>query len=167
MQYWEAVESEAYDVAWLEACDSFCLDGVSIFSPNHLNQVNAYPLERALQAETVTNARIKRYRSKDVIQVSNDNIFCNGEWESSDGKKKRKYDVPPPGQAADPKRSLEESKRRAKSKVRDIALCNAFTHMFTWTLDGDLIDRYDAAEVYKKVRTFLTNAVSRKGFSYV
>lgn len=121
------------------------------------------------RAETVTNARIKQYLNKDVLQVANDYIFPSGDFETAgwDGKSKRDYDVSKPGEAKDPERSLEESKRRAKAKVKDIALCNRFTHMFTWTLNGNLIDRYDATEVYKKVRAFLSNAVQRQDFRYV
>lgn len=119
--------------------------------------------------DVVTNARIKRYQAKDVLQVANDFIFPTGDYEISgrEDKKKRLYDVPPKGQASDPERSFEESKRRAKSKVRDIALCNRFEYMFTWTLDGEKIDRYDAELIYKKMRGFLSNATQRKGFSYV
>ena len=100
------------------------------------------------------------------MQVSNDKIFPAGAFEKADGRK-RLYDVPAKGSAADPDRSREESKRRAKSKVRDIALCNRFTHMFTWTLDPQKIDRYDPDEVYKRCRTFLSNMTQRKGFEYV
>lgn len=56
---------------------------------------------------------------------------------------------------------------RARAAVKDIALCNRFTHFFTWTLDGKLIDRYDTEEVKRKLYDFLKNAVRRKGFSYV
>lgn len=67
----------------------------------------------------------------------------------------------------DPARSKEESKRRARASVYDIALLNPFSHFFTWTLDGSLIDRYNAEQVSKKVQTFLRNATQRKGFQYV
>lgn len=119
--------------------------------------------------DVVTNARIKRYMEKDVLQVANDSIFPAGDYEISGikEKKKRLYDVPSKGKAADPERSLEESKRRAKSKVRDIALCNRFEYMFTWTLDGEKIDRYDPEVIYKKMRAFLSNVSQRKGFRYV
>ena len=116
--------------------------------------------------DTVTNARLKQYLDSSVLQVSNDKIFPAGAFEKADGRK-RLYDVPAKGSAADPDRSREESKRRAKSKVRDIALCNRFTHMFTWTLDPQKIDRYDPDEVYKRCRTFLSNMTQRKGFEYV
>lgn len=79
----------------------------------------------------------------------------------------RPYDVPPPGEAKDHERAILESQRRARARVLDIALCNQFTHFFTWTLNGHLIDRYDPGIVYAKVKAFLGNAVRRKGFAYV
>lgn len=118
--------------------------------------------------ETRTNARLKRYLAKDVLQVANDNIFPVGDYEiCGSNKRKRPYDVPSKGNAADPQRSLSESQRRARSKVRDIALCNKFDYMFTWTLDADKIDRYDPVVIYKKMRAFLSHATQRKGFTYV
>lgn len=126
------------------------------------------PSFRVPYPETKTNARLKRYLAKDVLQVANDDIFPIGDYEIlGSAKKKRPYDIPSKGNASDPKRSLEESKRRAKSKVRDIALCNKFTYMFTWTLDGEQIDRYDPEAIYKKMRAFLSNATQRKNFTYV
>lgn len=117
--------------------------------------------------ETRTNARLKLYPFFYVHQVSNSDIFSRGDFETSDGKPFRPYVVPSKGNAKDPERSHYESRRRAVSAVRDIALCNIFEYMFTWTLDGSLIDRYDSKEIYKKVRSFLTHASSRKGFKYV
>lgn len=118
-------------------------------------------------ADTKTNARIKLYLHKAVLQVSNDFIFPTADWENDKGRKRRDYDVPSKGQASDPERSAAESRRRAKSKVRDIALCNQFTHMFTWTLDPRLVDRHDPEQVYKQVRYFLWNMSKRKDFRYV
>lgn len=118
-----------------------------------------------------TNARMKKYPSKAVVQVANADVFpaCNYELYDSDiaGKRCRGYAVPPKGKAANPQRALEESQRRAAAKIRDIALCNQFTHFFTWTLSPDLIDRYDVQEIYKKLRVFLSNVSRRKGFQYV
>lgn len=95
------------------------------------------------------------------MQVCNFDIFSNG------ATRARGYDVPPAGMGHDPERSKEISQRRAKAKIMDIALCNPFEYFFTWTLNGQLIDRYDIEIVYKKVRVFLSNAVQRKGFQYV
>lgn len=124
---------------------------------------------RVPQVDCVTNARIKRYLAKDVLQVANDDIFPVGDCELTGTWNRRKSTkcVSKTGPAADPVRSLEESKRRARAKVRDIALLNPFSYMFTWTLNGELVDRYDPVEVYKKVRAFLSNATQRKGFRYV
>ena len=108
-----------------------------------------------------TNARIKVYPQKATIQVASRDIFPVGEPEP------RPYSVPSAGKAKNPERALAESRRRAAAKVRDIALCNNFEFMFTWTLNPKLIDRYDADIVHKKVRAFLSNAVQRKGFEYV
>jgi hypothetical protein len=113
-----------------------------------------------------TNTRVKVYREKVTLQVCNDSIFPTADWVPDVGRK-REYDVPPKGQAADPVRAAEESRRRAKSKVRDLALCNHFTHMFTWTLDPKKVDRTDPDAVYKRVRSFLSNMTQRKGFLYV
>ena len=128
----------------------------------------------ATTSDCTTNARLKVYPSKATLQVANSDVFAACNYESlkdyPDGKPRkfeRPYAVPKKGQAADPERSLQESQRRAKSKVRDIALCNQFTYFFTWTLAPDLIDRYDAKEIYKKLRPFLSHMSQRKGFQYV
>lgn len=109
-----------------------------------------------------TNARLKSYPVKTVMQVANQPIFP-----LPGHAYKRPYEVPPPGMGKDHERAMQESKRRARAKVKDIALCNHFEYFFTWTLDGSLIDRYNPKEVYAKVRSFLGNAVQRNGFSYV
>ncbi len=144
-------------------------DRLTIWDPQNANHSPFPSGFKIPKIDAITNARVKRYLAKDVLQVANDDIFPTGDYEISfrKDKKKRTYDVPSKGQAEDPARSLEESKRRAKSKVRDIALCNRFEYMFTWTLDGSLIDRYDNDEVYRKVRDFLSNATRRKNFRYV
>lgn len=126
--------------------------------------------ESSTYADCTTNARAKIYPQKAVVQVANSDVFPASAYELYDDesrRRKRAYSVPSKGYASDPERSLQESQRRAKSKVRDIALCNQFTYFFTWTLDASLIDRYDAKVIYKKVRTFLSNATQRKGFQYV
>ena len=139
----------------------------SIYDPRHVYCAPAPSGLKIPRVDTTTNARIKCYLTKEVVQVANDDIFPTGDFELQGLAKKRGYDVSPPGKALDPERSLEESKRRARSKVRDISLCNRFTHMFTWTLDPEMVNRYDAKAVYQKVRNFLSNATRRKNFSYV
>lgn len=110
-----------------------------------------------------TNARIKEYPKSLVKQVATGAIFPLIPGES----KPRRYPVSPPGQAKDKDHSLAVSMRRAKSKVRDLAICNSFEYFFTVTIDPKLLDRYDAKAVYSKVRTFLSHMVQRKDFSYL
>jgi hypothetical protein len=113
-----------------------------------------------------SNARLKLYPVSTVLQVANDDIFRQSGWEASGGPRRR-YSVPKKGQAKNPERSLESSMHRAKAAVRDIALCNHFTHFFTGTLSPKKVDRYDTDAVYQKVSNFLRNSVHRKGFQYV
>lgn len=113
--------------------------------------------------EITSNARIKEYPHSVVLQVANSPIFRAPGYEP----RERSYDVPPKGKAEDPERSKMQSRARAKAAIRDIALCNSFTHFFTWTLDGSVVDRYDAKTVSRKVQHFLKNASYRKGFQYV
>lgn len=120
-------------------------------------------------AGTATNARLKSYLLMETMQVSNADIFRRSPYyEDERGRPPgRGYAVPRKGEGKDPGQALEESRRRAKNAVYDIALCNRFTHMFTWTLSPDLIDRYNPEQVYRKVRTFLSNMTQRKNFRYV
>lgn len=113
--------------------------------------------------DITSNARIKEYPCSQVLQVANAPIFRDAGYEP----RERLYDVPPKGKAKDPERSLESSRQRAKASIRDIALCNQFGYFFTLTLSPDLVNRYDAVAVEKKVLQYLKNASYRKGFSYL
>lgn len=117
----------------------------------------------ATLTDVTSNARIKLYPSCDVLQVANSPIFRMSGWEP----RKRAYNVPPKGEGKNHERAAEVSRTRARSKVRDIALCNPFTHFFTWTLSPDEIDRYDADLVKRKLTTFLKNKTYRNGFRYL
>ena len=97
----------------------------------------------AALSDISSNARLKVYPATEVLQVSNAPIFRAPGWEPQ----KRSYDVPAKGKGIDPDRALEVSRARARAAVRDIALCNQFDYFITWTLDGSLINRYDADEV--------------------
>lgn len=117
----------------------------------------------ATLSEITSNARLKEYPSSTVLQVANQPIFRTPGYEA----RVRAYEVSPKGEANDPERSRESSRARAKAAVRDIALCNRFDYFLTWTLDQEIIDRYDPKVVGKKVQTFLKNVSKRKGFRYV
>lgn len=121
------------------------------------------PLLSATRADVFSNARVKQYPHSQVLQVANEPIFRAAGWEA----RKREYDVPAKGHGKDPLRAAAVSRARARAAVRDIALCNRFTHFLTWTLDAALIDRYDADEVKRRVTSMLKNLTFRKGFRYV
>lgn len=59
------------------------------------------------------------------------------------------------------------SMRRARAKVRRLALANEFSYFVTLTLSPDEVDRYDAAAIMKKVNRWLSNMVQRQGLSYI
>lgn len=110
-----------------------------------------------------SNARIKHYPDCPVLQVSNAPIFRQAGYEPQE----RLYSVSAKGEAVHPERSLESSRNRARAAIRDIALCNEFTHFFTLTLNKEKIDRYDAEAIAKRLRNYLRNVSVRKGFRYL
>ena len=59
------------------------------------------------------------------------------------------------------------SMRRARAKVRRLALANEFSYFVTLTLSPEMVDRYDAAAIMKKVNVWLGNMVKRKGLRYI
>lgn len=118
---------------------------------------------RASEVDIRSNARVKLYPASTLLQVANAPIFRASGWEPE----LRSYSVPAKGHAKDPTRSLESSQHRAKAALRDICLCNRFTHFFTWTLSPELIDRYNADAVKRKLTVTLKNLTRRRGFSYV
>ena len=70
---------------------------------------------------------------------------------------------PPKGDPDD----LERSMRRARAKVRRLALANDFRWFVTLTLDSQKVDRYDASAVIRKLNQWCSNQVKRKGLRYV
>lgn len=117
----------------------------------------------ATSPDVFSNARVKLYPGTQVLQVANEPIFRAAGWEA----RTRPYTVPPKGQGKDHLRAMAVSRARARAAVRDIALCNHFTHFLTWTLGAALIDRYDVDEVKRRVTSALKNLGFRKGFRYV
>lgn len=62
---------------------------------------------------------------------------------------------------------IERSMRRARAKVRRLALANDFKWFVTLTLDQQKIDRYDPAAVVRKLNQWCSNQVKRKGLRYI
>ena len=59
------------------------------------------------------------------------------------------------------------SMRRARAKLRRLALSNEFTHFVTLTLDKEKVDRYDPKAIMQKVNRCLDNLVRRHGLKYI
>lgn len=62
---------------------------------------------------------------------------------------------------------MERSMRRARSKLRRLALANDFEFFVTLTLDGAKIDRYDGEKITKIMGRWLDNMVRRNGLRYI
>lgn len=62
---------------------------------------------------------------------------------------------------------LERSMRRARSKLRRLALANEFRWFVTLTIDPQKCDSYDGAAVVKKLSAWCSNMVQRHGLRYI
>lgn len=64
--------------------------------------------------------------------------------------------------------NLERSARRARSKLRDLALANleCWNCFVTLTLDREKVDRYDMQAITRKLNNWLSNEVARRGLIY-
>lgn len=62
---------------------------------------------------------------------------------------------------------IARSMRRARSRVRRLALSNDFRWFVTLTLSPEKVDRYDAAQVVRKLSTWCSNQVKRHGLRYI
>lgn len=59
------------------------------------------------------------------------------------------------------------SARRARAKLRRLALTNDFQWFVTLTLDKSKVDRYDPKAIMKVMNRWLDNMVRRKGLRYI
>lgn len=62
---------------------------------------------------------------------------------------------------------MERSMRRARAKLRRLALANDFDYFVTLTLDPARIDRYDGAAITRALGWWADNMVRRHGLRYV
>ena len=82
----------------------------------------------------------------------------------------RPADMKPKARAAGKKAEgadMERSMRRARAKLRRLALANDFEYFVTLTLDPAKIDRYDGAAVTKALGRWADNMVRRHGLRYI
>lgn len=70
--------------------------------------------------------------------------------------------------SSDPKgEDLERSMRRARGKLRRLALANEFRWFVTLTIDPEKCDSFDGAAVVRKLNAWCSNMVQRKGLRYI
>ena len=70
--------------------------------------------------------------------------------------------------SADPEgEDLQRSMRRARAKLRRLALANEFRWFVTLTLDPEKVDSFDGTAVVKKLNAWCSNMVQRKGLRYI
>lgn len=115
------------------------------------------------------NGIVYAYPSGDFdILCASDMLFTEDGYEPAEGK--RREGAAPAAREAGKKSEgadMLRSARRARSKLRRLALSNEFSHFVTLTLDPAKIDRCDPVSVQRALSTWLSNMVQRHGLKYV
>lgn len=103
----------------------------------------------------------------DTICAS-DPIFREAGWEAAWGEPEGRHKgaIREAGKKAEGA-DMERSMRRARAKLRRLALANRFEYFVTLTLDPAKVDRYDGAAVTKVLNRWLDNMVRRHGLRYI
>ena len=119
--------------------------------------------------EITHNAVIYTYPdgSQDVICAA-DPIFREPGWEAAgwaepEATPRKAREAGKKAEGAD----MERSMRRARAKLRRLALANQFAYFVTLTLDPARIDRYDPAAITKALGRWCDNMVRRHGLRYI
>lgn len=97
-------------------------------------------------------------------------VFVPGDWEPEKKKPRKKSPIngtEKKSDCADDEARTERAWRRAKAQMRDLARSNDFTYFVTLTLDRSKIDRYDMAEITRRLTYWLDNNVRRYGLTYI
>ena len=124
---------------------------------------------RKSQHELISNAIVYTYPNGSVdILCSSDRLFIPKGYEDADdwGQNRAKPTKREKGKKSEGD-DLIRSMRRARSKLRRLALANGFDYFVTLTLDPEKIDRYDGASVTKALGRWCDNMVRRHGLRYV
>lgn len=105
------------------------------------------------------------------IVASSSPDFCEPGWEAA-GEWAKPKQLPTGAEqgrkSADPEgEDRERSMRRARAKLRRLALANDFRWFVTLTLDPSKVDSHDGAAVVKKLNAWCSNAVQRHGLRYI
>lgn len=124
-----------------------------------------------LEQEIVHNRRIKEYPQGflEVLTASRPVFREAGyepanKWVSDPGAKRPALKPTDPAHKSE---NIARAVRRAKITLRDLALCNEMAYFVTLTLDQNMVDRYDMAEITKRLNSWCSNQVQRNGLAYI
>ena len=119
------------------------------------------------KSEITHSAIVYEYPCGAVDIIHSTAGFMESGWECSTlGEPKAKPKVREKGKVSEGE-DRERSMRRARAKLRRLALANEFKWFVTLTLDPEKIDRCDGAAVAKALGRWADNMVRRKGLKYV
>jgi hypothetical protein len=120
---------------------------------------------RSKLCDITHNAYIKTYPNGiKTVMISDYQIFRESGWElSNKWDSEERY----PSEHPDEVGNVARAKRRARSAVADLAMSNDFRYFVTLTLDPSRVNRYDPAEVVRRLNNWLDNHVRRDGLAYV
>ena len=108
------------------------------------------------------NAKVSFYPDgRHKLLVASKPIFKEEGWEKPEFREK----VPKPKNMGGEVRM--DNVRRAQQTVFDISRLNSFDYFITWTLDKEKIDRYNPAEISRKLKKFLDHKVQRNDLKYL
>ncbi len=124
-------------------------------------------MERKNGSEIFHNGLIYEYPdgSQDVL-CSTSPIFREPGWELAGWDEKPKGAAREAGKKSEGA-DMERSMRRARAKLRRLALANDFEFFVTLTLDPAKIERYDGEKIVKTMGRWLDNMVRRNGLRYI
>lgn len=128
------------------------------------------PIYRAESTEVKHFGKLFRYPCGVVdLMASSEPIFGEPGWEAAGRDKPAQQ--PRERQERDKTEAaaedLERSMRRARAKLRRLALANEFRWFVTLTIDPAKVDSHDGAAVVKKLNAWCSNMVQRRGLRYI
>ena len=122
------------------------------------------PFKPLTEGQALCNGRVKISPNGGVLEVmyTSRPVFNWGGFELT-------YQEDRLGGTAWQEHGSEQSRRRAYKRVFDYAACNedVFDSFITMTLDPKKIERYDMAQIYPKLKNWLSDRVQRKGLAYI
>lgn len=127
----------------------------------------------ASERDVYASGRLKSYPEAGCWELlaASRPLFRRPGWELREGNYvpvERDAEPREARERSDPQRdNVLRAVRRAKVKLRDYALSTHFDWFVTLTLDASRINRYDDAEVVRRMSQWCSNQVKRRGLAYL